>query len=70
MFFVCSATGINNCQIIEGKDTSAVFEGFQHLFCEVTMPKVILPDADGALLKACKGGEMDVEDLSGKLSRE
>ena len=68
--FVCATTGTTNCQIIEGKDTSVVLEGFQHLFCEVDVPMVMLPNANGALLKACKECKIDVVDLSGKLSRE
>ena len=39
-------------------------------FSNSSVRKVILPDTDCDLLKACKEGEIDLADLSGNLSRK
>ena len=51
LIFVCAVTGMCNVQLIEGKDTSSILDGCSRFFCETTVPRVMLPDDDGALLR-------------------
>ena len=51
LIFVCAVTGVCNVQLIEGKDTSSILDGCSRFFCETTVPRVMLPDDDGALLR-------------------
>ena len=66
----CAVTGAVNCQIIERKDTGAVLDGLNRFFHEVCVPKICYPDKDGALMKALRDGEVDVQDMQGRLHRE
>ena len=66
----CAATGTINCQIIEKKDTGGVLDGLNRFFCEVSVPKICYPDKDGALMKALREGEVNLQDLQGRLHRE
>lgn len=69
--FGCAATAMINCQMMEGgKDTGNVLEVFNRFFHEICVPKICLPDQDGALMKALIEGEVDMVDLAGVLSRE
>ena len=70
MVFACVSTGTVNIQLIEGKTTSAVLDGFSRLFSEVSVPKIILPDEEGSFMKALKEGEIEVQDLAGTLERQ
>ena len=66
----CAVTGTVNCQIIERKDTGAVLDGLNRFFHEVCVPKICYPDKDGALMKALHDGQVDMQDMQGRLHRE
>ena len=66
----CAVTGAINCQIIEKRDTGAVLDGLNRFFCECSVPKILYPDMDGALMKALTDGQIDIFDLQGTLMRE
>ena len=70
MIFVCAVTGMCNIQLIEGKDTSSILDGCSRFFCEATVPKVMLTDGDGAMLRAFTRGEILLSDVAGNLYRE
>ena len=70
LIFVCAVTGMCNVQLVEGKDTSSILDGCSRFFCEATVPKVMLPDDDGAMLRAFTRGEISLSDISGNLYRE
>ena len=67
LVFSCVATGAVNVQLVEGKSTEFVLEGCSRFFNETSVPKILYPDDDGALVKAFREGEIDIEDLSGNL---
>ena len=70
LVMACAVTGTVNCQIIERKDTEAVLDGLNRFFHEICVPKICYPDKDGALMKALQYGEVDVQDMQGRLHRE
>ena len=70
LVLACAMTGIVNCQIIERKDTAAMLDGLNRFFHGARIPKVCYPDKDGALMKALQDGEVDVQDMQGRLHRE
>ena len=70
MVFACCSTGTVNVQFIEGKNTESCLSGFNRFFNETSVPKIILTDAEGGLLKSLKEGEIDIQDLQGTLSTE
>ena len=70
MIFVCAVTGMCNIQLLEGKDTSSILDGCSRFFCETTVPKVLLTDGDGAMLRAFSRGEILLSDIAGNLYRE
>ena len=48
----CAATGMINCQVMEGgKKTSNVLDAFNRFFHEMNVPKIFFIDKDGALMK-------------------
>ena len=67
MVFSCAATGAVNLQLLEGKSTEFILEGCSRFFNEASVPKILYPDEDGALVKAFREGEVDLKDLSGNL---
>ena len=67
LVFCCVATGAVNVQLIEGKKTEFVLDGCSRFFSETSVPKIMYPDDDGALQKAFREGEIEIEDLSGRL---
>ena len=69
LVFSCVATGAVNVQLLEGKSTEFVLEGCTRFFNETSVPKIMFPDEDGALVKAFKEGEINVQDLSGNLHK-
>ena len=69
LVFSCAATGAVNVQLLEGKSTEFVLEGCSRFFTETSVPKIMYPDDDGALVRAFTRGEIDVQDLSGSLFR-
>ena len=70
LVFSCVSTGAINVQLIEGKSTEFVLEGCSRFFNETCVPAILYPDDDGALVKAFREGEIDVQDLSGKLYKQ
>ena len=70
MVLACASTGTVNVQFLEGKSTASCVSGFNRFFCETTVPKIILTDAEGGLLKGLKEGEVDLVDMQGTLSKE
>ena len=69
LVFSCVATGAVNVQVLEGKSTEFVLEGCSRFFNETSVPKIMYPDEDSALVAAFKNGEINIEDLSGSLYR-
>ena len=67
MIFVCAVTGMCNVQLVEGKDTSSVLDGYNRFFCETTIPKVMLIDDVEAMQRAFTRGEIMLSDISGNL---
>merc|ERR1711942_526835 len=60
-----------NCQMMEGgKDTDCVLDAFNRFFSEACVPKVCLPDKDGAVMKALTEGEIDIIGRDGVLARQ
>ena len=51
MVVACVVTGAVNMQVVEKKDTGAILDGLSRFFNECCAPKVMLPDADGALME-------------------
>ena len=70
MVLACCSTGTVNVQLMEGKDTQSCIEAFNRFFCETAVPKIILTDAEGGLLKSLKEGLIDLVDLSGTLMEQ
>ena len=71
LIFGCAATGMINCQMMEGgKDTDCVLDAFNRFFSEACVPKVCLPDKDGAVMKALSEGEVDIIGRDGVLARQ
>ena len=69
LVIACVVTGAVNCQIIEKRDTGSVLDGLNRFFHEVCVPKVCYPDKDGAIMKALREGEIDIQDMQGRLHR-
>ena len=70
MVFGCAATGMINCQMVEGgKDTGCVLDAFNRFFAETCVPKICFPDKDPALLKALAEGEVNLIGSDGVLAR-
>ena len=70
MVLACASTGTVNVQFLEGKSTASCVLGFNQFFSKTTVPKIILTDAEGGLLKSLNEGEVDLMDMQGRLSRE
>ena len=71
VIFCCAATGTCNIQcMVGGKDVGCFLEVFNRFFAEACVPKIFLPDKDGAILKIMKEGEIDLMSLEGVLSKE
>ena len=70
MVLACASTGTVNVQFLEGKSTANCVSGFNQFFSETTVPKIILTDAKGGLLKSLNEGEVNLMDMQGRLSRE
>ena len=70
MVLACASTGTVNVQFLEGKSTASCISGFNQFFSKTTVPKIILMDAEGGLLKSLNEGEVDVMDMQCRLSRE
>ena len=64
LIFCCAVTGMANVQLIERKDTAAVLDGCSRFFNEAGVPKIMLPDDDGALTRAFTLGEISLTDFS------
>ena len=64
----CVVTGAVNIQVIEKKTTGAVLDGLSRFFNECSVPKILLPDADGAMMEALRDGVIEISDLEGTLS--
>ena len=69
MVLACCATGTVNVQVLEGKNMQSCLNGFTRLFCATTVPKIILTNAEGGLLKNLKYEVIDLINLSGTLMR-
>ena len=67
LVFSCLATSAVNVQVIEGKSAEFVLDGCNRFFSEASVPKIMFPDDDGALVLAFTRGEINLEDLSGTL---
>ena len=70
MVLACCATGMVNVQVLEGKNTHSCLDGLTRFFCETAVPKIILTDAKGGLLKSLKDGVIDLVNLSGTLMKK
>ena len=55
LVFACAATGMLNCQIMEGgKNAACVLNAFNRFFSEAVVPKVCYIDKDSAIIKVLK----------------
>ena len=70
MVMGCVVTGCINVQVIEKRDAGGVLDGLNRFFNETSVPKIMYPDQDGALMKALSKGEISLLDLQGNLHRE
>ena len=71
VIFACAATGMINCQIMEGgKKTEHVLDVFNRFFHEACVPKICFPDKDGALMKSLAEGQVELLNRNGYLARE
>ena len=71
LVFGCAATGMINCQIMEGgKATMNVLDCLNRFFNEACVPKIIYIDKDSALIKALTEGELEVVSNQGILAIE
>ena len=70
MVVACVVTGAVNLQVVEKKDTGAILDGLSRFFNECCVPKVMLPDADGALMEALREGVIELSNLEGTLAVE
>ena len=70
LVIACVVSGAVNVQVIEKKTTEAVLDGLSRFFNECSVPKVMLPDADGALMEALRDGVIEMSNLDGTLSVE
>ena len=61
---------MTNVQLIEKKDMAAVLDGCSRFFHEAGVPKVMLPDDDGALTRVLTLGEISLADFSGTIHKE
>ena len=67
----CAATGMINCQVMEGgKNASNVLDALNRFFHEMCVPKIFFVDKDGALMKCLKEGELEVLSNSGVIAQE
>ena len=70
MVLACASIGTVNVQFLEGKSTASCILDLNQFFSKTTVPKIILTDAEGGLLKSLNEGEVDLMDMQGRLSRE
>ena len=70
MAIACGSMETVNFHFLDGKSMASCISGFNHFFSETTIPKIILTDAKGGLLKSLKEGEVDLVDMQGRLSKE
>ena len=64
---VCVTTRAVNLQAIEGKDASAIIDGFTRLCSEVGVPTKILVDKDAGAMSAFNSAELDIFNLQHQL---
>ena len=55
---------------LEGKKTQSCIKAFNRFFYETAVPKIVLTDAEGGLLKSLKEGLIDLVNLSGTLMEQ
>ena len=70
MVVACVVTGAVNVRVVEKKNTGAILDGLSRFMNECCVPKVILPDADGAMMEALRDGVIELADLEGTLAVE
>ena len=70
MVVACVVTGAVNVQVVEKKNTGAILDGLSRFMNECCVPKVILPDADEAMMEALRDGVIEIADLEGTLAVE
>ena len=61
---------MTNVQLIKRKDTAVVLDGCSRFFNEAGVPKIMLPDDDGALSRAFTIGEISLIDFSRSIYKE
>ena len=59
VIFCCAATATVNIQVmVGGKDTACFLDVCNRFFAEACVPKICLPNKDGAILKALTEGKL------------
>ena len=67
----CAATGMINCQVVEGgKKAANVLDALNRFFDETCVPKIFFIDKDGALIKSLQEGEMELLLRNETISKE
>ena len=67
---VCITTKTVNLQALEGKDASAVIDGFTRLCSEVGIPSIVHVDQDSGALAGFRSAELDFRDLQHQLHKQ
>ena len=71
LVFACAATGMINCQVMEGgKSTACVLDAFNRFFCESVVPKICYIDKDSAIVKVLSEGQLEIVANDGVISKQ
>ena len=71
LVFGCAATGMINCQVMEGgKATGNVLDVLNRFFIEACVPKIMYVDKDSAFIKVLSEGELEIISNDGVLAVE
>ena len=71
LVFACAATGMLNCQIMEGgKNTACVLDTFNRFFHEAVVPRVCFIDRDSALVKVLSEAQLEIVSNDGIIAKQ
>ena len=71
LVFACIATGMINCQVMEGgKNTACVLDCFNRFFNEAVVPRICYIDKDSAIIKVLTEGQLEIVSNDGIISKQ
>ena len=71
LVFACAATGMINCQMMEGgKNVACVLDAMNRFFNEAVVPRVCYIDKDAAIMKVLTEAQLEVVSNDGVISRQ